>query len=541
MASKAHVLLPGSKRGKDTDATRVGDVDPNENVVVTIGLAGPKLPSADEYVGQTLTPAELAQKFGAKQADADKVAKSLAKFGLKVKDVSLETRSMTVSGTARAMEAAFKPGLAMMRSARDGEYRGRQGAIQIPAELKGVVTGVFGLDQRRMARRKSDATAPASHASTLSPLAPADLEQRYNFPPGDGTGQSIVIAEFGGGYFADDVAAYCKKFQRSVPNVQAVAIDAPAYTLQQTLALPPQQRREVLGDSVVVLMDVEIICGLCPKASISVYFSSFDQRGWVDLLNRVITAKPVALSCSWGLAEDDPSWSANAVAAIDDRLTAARLLGITTCVSSGDDGSGDQIDDGKAHIDFPSSSPNVLGVGGTMLTKSGSTISEVTWWESPGERAGGGGATGGGVSTVFSRPAWQNVKVKSLNAGSIDGRVAPDIAALSGPPLYDLIFVGKDAPNGGTSASAPVWAALIARINAKLPAAKQQRFLTPLLYQNGGSGQPVGKSSSRDITSGNNASNPDPGKGYKAGPGFDAVTDWGVPDGVKLLNSLATI
>lgn len=541
MASKAHVLLPGSKRGKDPDATRVGDVDPNENVVVTIGLAGPKLPSADEYVGQTLTPAELAQKFGAQQADADKVAKSLAKFGLKVEDVSLETRSMTVSGTARAMEATFKPGLAMMRSARDGEYRGRQGAIQIPAELKGVVTGVFGLDERRMARRKSDATASASHASTLSPLAPADLEQRYNFPPGDGAGQSIVIAEFGGGYFADDVAAYCNKFQRSVPNVQAVAIDAPAYTLQQTLALPPQQRREVLGDSVEVMMDVEIICGLCPKSSISVYFSSFDQRGWVDLLNKVITAKPVALSCSWGLAEDDPSWSANAVAAIDDRLNAARLLGITTCVSSGDDGSGDQIDDGKAHIDFPSSSPNALGVGGTMLTTSGSTISEVTWWESPGERAGGGGATGGGVSTVFTRPAWQNVKVKSLNAGSIDGRVAPDIAALSGPPFYDLTFVGKDAPNGGTSASAPLWAALIARINAKLPAAKQQRFLTPLLYQNGGSGQPVGKSSSRDITSGNNASNPDPGKGYKAGPGFDAVTGWGVPDGVKLLNSLATI
>lgn len=542
MASKAHVLLPGSKRGKDPDATRVGDVDPKEKIVVTVGLAGPKLPSADEYVGQTLTPAELAEKFGAKQEDADKVAKSLAKFGLKVEEVSLETRSMTVSGTAKQMEAAFKPGLAIMRSARDGEYRGRQGALQIPAELKGIVTGVFGLDERRMAHRKSSAPMSASHASTLSPLAPADLEQRYNFPPGDGAGQSIVIAEFGGGYFSDDVATYCNKFQRPVPNVQAVPIDAPAYTLQETLALPPQQRRDVLGDSVEVMMDVEIIAGLCPRSSIFVYFSTFDQRGWVDLLNRVITAKPVALSCSWGLAEDDPSWSANAVAAIDDRLNAARLLGITTCVSSGDDGSGDQVDDGKAHIDFPSSSPNALGVGGTMLKKSGSNVSEVTWWESPGHRTqDGGGSTGGGVSTVFPRPAWQNVKVKSLNAGSIDGRVAPDIAALSGPPFYDLIFVGKDAPNGGTSASAPLWAALIARVNAKLPAAKQQRFLTPLLYQNGGGGQPVGKSSSRDITIGNNTSNPDPGKGYKAGLGFDAVTGWGVPDGVKLLNSLTTI
>jgi kumamolisin len=146
------------------------------------------------------------------------------------------------------------------------------------------------------------------------------------------------------------------------------------------------------------------------------------------------------------------------------------------------------------------------------------------------------------VSVVFPRPAWQTVRVTSINKGSIDGRVAPDIAALSGPPYYDLIFLGKDAPNGGTSASAPLWAALIARINAQLPAAKQQRFLTPLLYQNGGSGgQSVGKASTRDITVGNNTSSPDPGKGYKAGPGFDAVTGWGVPDGVKLLNSLASI
>jgi kumamolisin len=541
MAGKTHVLLPGSKRGKDPAAIKVGDVDPKDNVVVTIGLAGPKLPSADEYVGKTLTPAELAEKFGANKSDADKVAKSLKKFGLKVEDVSLETRSMRVSGTVKAMEAAFKPGMVIMRSAREEEYRGRSGALQIPAELKGIVTGVFGFDQRRMARRKAGAPAVSSHAAVLAPLAPADLEQRYNFPPGGGAGQSIVIAEFGGGYFVEDMTAYCNKFQRSVPNVQAIAIDAPAYTLQQALALPPQQRRQVLGDSGEVMMDVEIIAGLCANANISVYFSTFDQRGWVDLLNRVITARPVALSCSWGLAEDDPSWSANAIAAIDDRLNAARLLGITTCVSSGDDGSGDQVDDGKAHIDFPSSSPNALGVGGTMLKKAASNINEVTWWESPGQRAGGGGATGGGVSTVFPRPSWQTVKVKSLNSGSIDGRVAPDISALSGPPYYDLIFLGKDAPNGGTSASAPLWAALIARVSASLPASKQQRFLTPLLYMNGSGGQPVGKGSSRDITVGNNTSKPKPGKGYKAGPGFDAVTGWGVPDGVKLLNSLAAI
>jgi kumamolisin len=490
-----------------------------------------------------LTPEELEARFGAVKADADKVATSLKKFGLKVEEVSLATRSMRVSGTAADIEAAFKPNMAIIRSARQaGEYRGRQGTLQIPAELKGIVTGVFGIDERRMARRKSVAALAVSTAVPLVPLSPADLEQRYNFPPGDGAGESIAIAEFGGGYFADDLSAYCTKFQRPTPNVQAIAVDAPAYTLQQILALPLQQRKEELGAATEVMLDVEIIAGLCPKANISIYFSTFDEQGWVDLLNRVIIATPVVLSVSWGLAEEDPGWSAGAISAINDRLNAARLLGITICVSSGDDGSGDQLDDGSAHVDFPSSSPFTLAVGGTMLNRSGSTVKEVTWWESPGRRTdNGGGATGGGVSMKFTRPAWQNVHIVSLNTGSIDGRVVPDISALAGEPLYDLIFVGQPHPNGGTSASAPVWAALVARINAKLSPAKRQRFLTSMLYQNTANGQPVGKVSSHDITSGNNTSNPQPGRGYHAGKGFDAVTGWGVPDGVRLLAALEAL
>ena len=545
MAGKTHVLLPGSKRAKDPDATRVGDVDPNERFSVTVSLSGPKLPGPDEYVGQTLTPAEFAEKFAASQEDADKVAASLKKFGLKGEGVSLPTRSITVSGTAAAMEAAFKPGLAIMRSPDQGEYRGRTGTLQIPADLKGLVTGVFGLDERQMARRKSKPAVlkakSAGNAPALSPLTPSDLEQRYNFPPGDCTGQTIAIAEFGGGYFADDMTAYCQQFQRPVPNVQGIGVDAPAYTMQQILALPPKQRKIELDNSVEVMMDVQIIAGLCPKAEILVFFSTFDQGGWVDLLDAVIARQPSVLSISWGLAEDDPGWSDNAINGISDRLNAARLQGITVCVSAGDDGSGDEIDDGNAHVDFPACSPFTLAVGGTMLTGSGTDVDEVTWWDSPGRRTNdGGGSTGGGISTIFNRPSWQNVQVQSLNAGSIDGRVVPDVSALAGEPLYSLIFAGNPSPNGGTSASAPLWAALIARITGNL-LPKPPRFLAPLLYQNGSDGQPIGNSVSRDITSGDNTSNPQPGRGYQAGAGFDAVSGWGVPDGVKLQSALAAI
>ena len=548
MASKTHIVLSGSSRKKEPGSIKVRDVDPKQKIDVTIGLAGPKLPAPDEYVGQTFAPEEFAAKFGAKKEDADRVAKTLKKFGLKVDEVSLGTRSMKVSGTIAAMEKAFKANLAIIRSLERAEYRGREGSLHIPVELKGLITGVFGLDERRMARRKLAKTAAAPTAAKkpsapLAPLTPADLEQRYNFPAGDSAGQTIAIAEFGGGYFAEDTAAFCAKYQRPLPNIQTISVDnTPVPTLQEVMQMPVAQRNDVLGESGEVMMDVEIIAALCPQAQILVFFSSFDQGGWVDLLDKAIAARPVALSVSWGLAEDSDGWSQGAVRAINDRLNAARLQGITICVSSGDDGSGDQDDDGHGHIDFPSSSPFTLSVGGTMLSKSGSTVREVTWFEAPGRRTNkGGGATGGGVSTIFPRPAWQNVQITSINQGSIDGRVIPDIAALSGSPFYDLIFIGLDSPNGGTSASAPLWASLIARINALLPAPKRQRFLTPILYQNGPRNVPVGKAASRDITVGNNASSPSPGVGYQATPGFDAVSGWGVPDGVKLLAALTAV
>ncbi len=174
----------------------------------------------------------------------------------------------------------------------------------------------------------------------------------------------------------------------------------------------------------------------------------------------------------------------------------------------------------------------MLSVGGTMIDGG----DEVVWWQSPGRRTGqGGGSTGGGVSTIFKRPSWQDVNVSSLNPGGIDGRVLPDITALAGPPYYDLIFEGQVAPNGGTSASAPLWAALLARIAA---AGKKAAFLAPLLYQKGASGKPRGADACVDIVKGENASHPQPGIGYKAEPGFDAVSGWGAPNGEKLLESL---
>jgi kumamolisin len=210
-------------------------------------------------------------------------------------------------------------------------------------------------------------------------------------------------------------------------------------------------------------------------------------------------------------------------------------------VAAGDDGSDDQVGDGQAHVDFPSSSPYVLAVGGTILQQNtGGTVNETAWKDGDGLRQDNGGSTGGGVSVHFLRPDWQTVTVASVNPGSIDGRVIPDVAAdASANTGYFVVVDGQGGVSGGTSASAPLWAALIALINTSLGAGKQAGYLTPLLYQQGSSGNILGQDVCRDITTGDNSTAAI--GGYAAGPGYDAVTGWGVPNGNALLTALRSI
>jgi kumamolisin len=167
------------------------------------------------------------------------------------------------------------------------------------------------------------------------------------------------------------------------------------------------------------------------------------------------------------------------------------------------------------HVDFPASSPNVLGCGGTELFASGATISSETVWNE-----GTNSATGGGVSSTFPLPDYQkNVKLPAAFRG------VPDVAGDADPNSgYQVRVDGQDMVIGGTSAVAPLWAGLIALINQKLGI--PVGFLNPLLY-----GSLSGKNLFNDITSGNNGA-------YAAGPGWDACTGWGSPDGSKLLKAL---
>jgi kumamolisin len=528
------VTVPGSKRPVPEGARLFGELDPRTKVEITVTLRGPKLPRAEELMGRTLAPAKFRARYSASRSDVDKVSQVLRKHGLRIDGISRETRSMRVSGTVAEMEKLFQPGLAVYTSAEQGKFRDRQRNYKVPSSLSKIVTGLIGFGQRQVATRKR-----ARIGAGLDPLDPAALERLYQFPPGDGGGQKIAIAELGGGYFARDLQMFCRKIKRAEPRVKTISVNTPVRSMAEIRRMPKDKQKDEIDNTGEVMMDVQIVAGFCPAAEISVYFATFDQKGWVDLLDQVIRDKPVALSVSWGSAEDSSDWSPAARDAINERLQMAASLGITICVASGDDGTGDEETDRRAHLDFPSASPFALAVGGTMLLHEAGKVTEQVWWESPGKRVGKrGGSTGGGVSAIFPRPKWQDVRIASLNRKKFDGRVVPDVTALAGPPGYDMIFKGKTDYGGGTSASAPLWAALIARVNALLPPDKRQRYLTPLLYQKNQLGLPVGGVACQDIVEGHNTSSP-PGFGYKAAKGFDAVSGWGTPIGMALLLALS--
>ena len=535
---QAGVIVKDSQRASPQGARKVGDVDRAEMMEVTVTLRGPKLPTADELGARTFSTKSFSARFGASPRDVDKVSQVLRELGLKIVGVSPYTRSMRVSGSIAAMEAVFHPDLAMYKTKDQPSFRDREGTYKVPASLHGIITAVLGFGERRVAQRKP-ARVKKKVAHPNSPFTPADIESHYHFPPGDAAGQTIAIAEFGGGYFTSDLTDYCRKFNRPVPKVKTVSIDKVPIRNRAQIARLPVNAKSELDNTGEVMMDVQIVAGLCPAAKLSVYFAKDSQKGWVDLLDQVIREKPAALSISWGAAEDSSGWSKAARNALNDRLNVAAALGITVACAAGDDGSGDMQNTKGAHVDFPSSSPFVLAVGGTMITRKDKKFTEQVWRVGKGRRVNGrGGATGGGVSMLYERPKWQDVSIKSVNKKSIDGRVVPDITALAGPPMYDLVFDGDDDFGGGTSASAPVLAALIARIYALLPKKKRRRFLTPLLYRKSPQGTPMGHLVCRDITIGHNTSIPFPGRGYKATKGFDAVSGWGTPIGKSLLLAL---
>ncbi|HEY6497020.1 MAG TPA: S53 family peptidase [Trebonia sp.] len=535
------VPLPGSERSELPGAApTAAALDSSQVITVTVVLRRrAEVPTELIQGPQTITTTELGERYGAAPDDAQLVAEVLGSYGLTVTEYHLESRRLKVSGTIAAMQQAFGTTLTAVTSPHpDGsgnvQHRYRTGSLSVPARLSGIVTAVLGLDDRPQARAQfrrppasgsrataeSEGDTPGQAAqATGEPMTAPQVASFYQFPDGtDGTGQAVAIIELGGGYTASDLSTYFAGLGLSVPSVTAVGVDGGANS-------PGQQ-----ADGEVEL-DIEVVGGVAPGAVQYVYFATNTDQGFIDAISQAVhaTPTPIAVSISWGQSEDQ--WSAQTRTAMDDAFADAATLGVTVTVAAGDNGSSDDpSEQTQVHCDFPASSPNALACGGTKLignTSSFAITSEVVW----NELASNEGAGGGGVSDAFPVPSYQaNAGVpKSAGSSGGTGRGVPDVAGNADPVTGYLVVVdGKREPVGGTSAVAPLWAGLIAR----LAQATGKRFglLQPMLYAGAAPG--VAPTGFNDIAQGSNGA-------YNAGPGWDACTGLGTPNGAALLNLLS--
>jgi kumamolisin len=524
----AHHSLTGSERQPLPGAKSVGKSDPAERLEVTVLLRRSqpdvlkervrKLANR-ERVGPHLTRDAFSQQFGAADADIAAVRTFARAHNLAVVQEHAGRRSVVLSGTVGQFNAAFGVDLQRFEYA-GGSYRGRTGSVQIPDELKGAVEAVLGLDNRPVAkphfRARPHRGAVHAHANAAGAASytPLQVAAAYGFPDGTGQGECVGIIELGGGERPADLSTYFASLGiRQPPKVTTVSVD---HGKNHPTGNPD-------GPDGEVMLDIEVVGAIAPQAHIAVYFAGNTDAGFLDAITTAIhdtTNKPSVISISWGGPES--SWTQQSMTAFDSAFQDAATMGITVCVASGDSGSSDGVTDGANHVDFPASSPNVLACGGTNLQIANNATAAETVWNDGAQ----GGAGGGGVSSFFPLPAWQDGLQATLTAGgtsALTNRGVPDVSGDADPETgYTVRIDGTATVIGGTSAVAPLWAGLIARINATngTPAG----FINPRLYAT--------PSALNDITQGNNGA-------YAASPGWDACTGLGSPNGAQVAAVLA--
>jgi kumamolisin len=577
---------------------RIGAVNANERVEVTVKLRRKSeegLPALDEFVAgkraHGITRHVLAEMYGAKPQDVSAVREWALKSKLSVSRVDLATRQVHLVGSADAMQHAFGVKLSVYAHARTKtHFRCPDDDVQIPENLAPMITGVFGLNNMPVVVRQSQRLGRKAAASA-NPKAqfpgtfyPNEVAKLYNFPPTQGAGQRVAILEFGGGFDQSVLNAY---FTNNIglatpPTVNGISV----------LNTPIQVDSDATGE---VYLDIEVVGAMAPKAIMDVFFAPWTGEGYLNAIEQAIHNDDyAAISISYGIDEDlrgssnNPAWP-TLNQAIDEAFRDATAVGIPIFVSTGDQGSsslrGELQDWGEitvssavAHASYPATSPYATAVGGTQLYAANGAISQEVVWNELGQAQEGsfqsgqtgntqqgkyylGGATGGGVSARYKTvPSYQTgINLRSANTPPASGRMIPDVAGNAGSSTGYLVSQPPGsqiaiAPVGGTSASAPMWAALMACVREGLSTNLKGQvpvfFFNDFVYAKGTT------AAFRDIVGGRSitydaSGNPVVGNftpvgnnnststsGYSAQKGYDLCTGWGTPNGVELLNQL---
>jgi kumamolisin len=522
------VELPGSYRDPLPGHETVGPADPSEQAHVTIVLRRkePVLPITP--YGAPKRVHEYIETHGASAGDFQAVRRFAAEYGLQGGNENAAARTIELHGRVGDLCRAFGTALETARI-DDTIFRHRTGYIIVPEDLIPAVEAVLGLDNRPAAIPHFVKFKVGHSCPPTAGYSPLEVAELYEFPAHlDGTGQTIAIIELDGGFIPSDVVAYFRKLGLKPPKIETVLIDGQTDTIGKHLPLHPE-----LNADDEVAMDIEVAGAIAPGAQQVVYFAQNTDQSFLKAVNAAIfaTPQPACISISWGQAEN--AYSKQAMRAFEAAFQDAANLGIPVCVSAGNTEWFDETS--TRHVDFPTSAPHALACGGTRLVALDGEITRETVWNAEVTDDQGKKVrqrTGGGVSQFFAKPVYQSsVAVPAPPEGSPGGRGVPDVSGNADPATgYRIRVKGAEEIVGGTSAVAPLWAGLIARMGQSIGG--PVGFLNPQVYKTRTQAEGF-----RDITESNNGS-PREDRLYHSTPGWNPLTGLGAPKGMALLRAL---
>jgi len=487
-------------------------------------LYDPASPNYHRY----LTPEEFTSRFGPTQNDYQALMDFAKSNGLAVTVTHPNRVVLDVEGTVADIQKTFHLTLRTYRhplEAREFYAPDAEPSVDFAVPI----LQISGLDNYSLPHPNLQ-VRPASAMANATPNVGSGPGGSYlgndfrtAYVPGttlNGSGQTVGLLEFDG-FDASDIATYAS--QAGLPNMPLTVVPIDGGVPAPGSGLGVQE----------VSMDIEMVMSMAPGVTNIYVYEATNGSPWVNLLNAMANHIPLSkqLSSSWSGGPPD--------AMAENIFKQMGTQGQSFFNASGDQ---DAYSDANA-IRFPSDSPNITVVGGTVLTMNGtgaSYASETVWNYRTVNPNGGDWGSSGGISTYYPIPPYQQGISMVANQGSTTMRDVPDVA-LTADNVYVVYGNGKtNTAGGGTSAAAPLWAGFTALVNQQAAGAglDQVGFLNPALYA-------IAKSANyttafHDITTGDNTWSGSPNL-FFAVPGYDLCTGWGTPNGTNLINILTRL
>jgi len=470
-----------------------------------------------------LTPEQFTEMFGPTEDDYQAVIAFVKSNGLTVTATHPNRVVLDVEGAVSDVERMLHVTMRVYNHPKEARTFYAPD-VEPSLDLAVPILHISGLNNytHRVPRIKERTAGETANATPNAGSGPGGTYRgsdfRTAYVPGTtltGAGQNVALVQFDS-YYTNDIATYISQAGIST-SVILTNVTVGGYAISS----PGSGNGEVC-------LDIEMAISMAPGLSKIIVYEATNNSAlvsWATMLNRIATdnlAKQV--SCSWG----------NQFVSSPDLTSEQIFQQMAVQGQSFFDASGDS-DAFTTGIPFPSESTNITQVGGTTLTTGGgATYSSETVWN-----WGGGTGSGGGVSTHFSIPSYQQGIDMTANLGSTTMRNVPDVA-LTADNVYVVYNNGGIGAFGGTSCAAPLWAGFTALVNQQAAAGglSPVGFLNPAVYA-------IGKGADynacfHDITSGNNQ-RPGSGTKFPATTGYDLCTGWGTPNGTNLINALAAL